>query len=384
MTEPLIYLDNNATTQPTRAVVDAMLVYLRECFFNASSSSAAFTGADIPRQSAAAQMRALLNAEDAECFTFTSGATESNNWALASLEAQNAQGPVILSTVEHSSISEPALHLSRRGIPVTEVEVDAEGVIRLDSLRKALKPATAFVSIIAANNETGVLQPIQAIGQMVRERSPRALFHTDATQAIGKIPIDLQSEWGNVDLLSFSAHKFHGPKGIGGLYIRPGCEIPPLLLGGGQEKGLRSGTTNTAGLAGVAAAARDLFKSSPQTTSQLRNDFEQSLCARFPAVQIHSRNAARLPNTSCFSIPGIIGDEVAETLAAKNIIVGTGSACSDGAMHPPKTLLAMKVDYELAKAALRVSICASTTLDQLQILLDCLGGILTPSHSLAR
>jgi cysteine desulfurase len=371
-----VYLDNNATTRPTKAVVEAMQTYLSDCYFNPSSSTTGFTGADTPRREASIAMAKISNAEEPECFTFTSGATESNNWVLFSVASKHTAGRILISPIEHASISEPAAELSRRGFEVIEIPVDEHGVIHLDALRSALNKETILVSIMAANNETGVLEPISEIGNLIRGQAPNALFHTDATQAIGKIPVDFQTEWSDVDLASFSGHKFHGPKGVGGLYIRRGIEIPPFLLGGRQEEGRRSGTTNTPGLAGIAAAVAQWNSASPGPIAGLRDQFEAELMARFPEVKIHSNAARRLPNTSCFSLPAVVGEDLAAALATRGIIVGTGSACASGAMHPPKTLLAMGIDYEVARAALRVSLSTQTSTHELDDLLSTFEEIL--------
>lgn len=372
----MIYLDNNATTKPSLDVMEAMMFFLTDCYYNASASTSVFTGADQARDDAAKAMAELLNAEDSDCFTFTSGATESNNWILSSLRKSGRLGHLITSTIEHASVSEPLGELARCGFRVREVPVDNQGVVCLEDLRKALRPDTTLVSIIAANNETGVLQPINEIGQMVRQYSPNAIFHTDATQAVGKVSIDLQVGWADVDIVSFSAHKFHGPKGVGGVYHRPGIDLPPLLLGGGQEDGRRSGTTNTAGLAGLAVAAKGCKMNSAPVMKALRDQFEIELLSLFPGAQIHSMFAPRLFNTSCFSLAGVVGEDLVSDLAAIGILVGTGAACTSGALHPPKTLLAMKVSYECARAALRVSISRFTTIDDLRALLRGLQEIL--------
>ncbi len=357
----MTYLDNNATTQPTQRVIEAMLLYLTESYFNASASTSAFTGADKPRLQAAVAMAKLLNAEEAECFTFTSGATESNNWVFSSLARGRKYGRVLVSAVEHASVSEPAAQLARDGFDVKKVPVDAEGIVKLDALREFLIGDTSLVSIMAANNETGVLEPVKEIGRLIREICPAALFHTDATQAVGKIPIDLQGEWEDVDLLSFSAHKFHGPKGVGGLYIRPGVELEPMILGGGQENGLRSGTINTPALAGLAAAAAEACDLQLQSIRDLRDNFETYLLGAVPDAVIHSRNAPRLPNTSYFSLPGILGEEMVACLAASGVIVGTGAACSAGAIHSSTTLRSMGIAHDIATAGLRMSLSRLTS-----------------------
>jgi len=356
----MFYLDNNATTQPSTHVVEAMLPYLSDCFFNPASSNTAFTGADKPGQQAAVNMKQLLNAEGPECFVFTSGATESNNWVFNDLVTKKDRGRIIISAIEHASVLEPATALLSCKFDVIEAPVDRDGIVVIDELSEMLSNETLLVSIMAANNETGVLQPLEKIGKLIRERAPAARFHTDATQAIGKVSIDLQGLWSEVDLLSFSAHKFHGPKGVGGLYVREAIEIEPMLRGGGQERGLRSGTTNTPALAGLAAAVSDIDLVAMEDIRKQRNEFEKKLMNVFPGVVVHSQDAPRLPNTSAFSFDGVVGEELAQILAADGIIVGTGSACSSGAGHPSKTILAMGIPYSMAEGTMRVSICAST------------------------
>jgi cysteine desulfurase len=371
----MIYLDNNATTKPTPRVVEAMMPYLQECYFNASASIAVFSGADKPRRDAAIGMSELLNAEEPDCFFFTSGATESNNWVIFSVAKNNAGGRIIVSEIEHPSLAEPASELTSRGFDVVRLPVNQNGVVDLQALREALTKETILVSIMAANNETGVLQPLTEIGRMIREGSPAAIFHTDATQVVGKSAIDLQGDWEEVDMLSFSAHKFHGPKAIGGLYIRPGITLKPMLLGGGQEEGLRPGTTNTPGLAGLAIAAREAQLYPCESVATLRNEFERELCKNVPAVLIHGEEAPRLPNTSFFSLPGVLSSQAVDLLGAEGIYCATGSACSAGATQPSKTLLAMGIPYDVAKCAVRVSISKFTTRRELTELIRKLGQI---------
>ena len=366
----MIYLDNNATTQATERVVAAMLPYLTECYFNASASTSALTGADKPRYEAATAMAKLVNAEEPDCFTFTSGATESNNWVISACANGLKTGRVVIGTIEHASVSEPVAELAHLGFEIVEVPVDADGVIRLESLFDALAQDTVLVSILAANNETGVIQPIAQIGRLIRDRCPAAFFHSDATQAVGKVDVDLQGDFQEVDLLSFSAHKFHGPKGIGGVYIRPGIDLKPLLLGGGQEHGLRSGTVNTPALAGLAAAAKQSADLKKDMICQLRDSFEAELGQMHSNVVIHSTGAPRLPNTSCFSMPGTHGEEIVQHLAGRGIIIGTGSACSSGAIDPSKTLRAMSVSHDTARSAVRVSFSRLSDHEDASVLLE--------------
>lgn len=368
----MIYLDNNATTKPTARVVTAMLHYLTDCYYNASALTSAFTDADKPRREAAAEMSKLLNAEEPDCFTFTSGATESNNWVLSSIAKGHRDGCILISAIEHPSVSVPAAELASVGAKAREVPVDARGLIRMDALRDALKSGTSLVSIMAANNETGVVEPIPEIGRLVHELCPSAIFHTDATQAIGRIPIDLQGAWQDVDLLSFSAHKFHGPKGIGGLYIRPAIDLSAMIRGGGQEQGRRSGTSNTPALAGLASAAADARPFENEVIRSLRDGFEAKLQDARPNVMIHSRDVPRLPNTSCFSLPDVNGEQLAERLAASGIIVGTGAACSSGAIDGSKTLRAMGLPHGIVMSCLRVSLSRSSTAAELDALLSAI------------
>lgn len=361
----VIYLDNNATTPPAPGVLGAMAEYIETCYYNPSSPSAGYTGADRPRMAAAKALANLINAEGPETFVFTSGATESNNTIFAALANGKRSGTCIISAVEHPSVFEPAMLLTKRGFEVRVAPVDAQGMLCLDALTASLTKETVLISIIAANNETGVLQDMESICRVVRAKAPTAIVHTDATQAIGKLSIDLQAEWAEVDLLSFSGHKFHGPKGIGGLYVRPGILLSPLILGGGQEGGMRAGTINTPALAGLTRAVEQLAPEQNGPIQDLRDNLEKLLLATISGVIIHSSEAQRLPNTSCFSIPGVVGTELVDALARQGVYVGVGSACSSGSLHPPKTLIAMGVEHDIANAAIRCSLNHQTSLSDI-------------------
>lgn len=375
----MIYFDNNATTRPLPGVIEVVRCCMQECYANPASATVSFTGADQPRREAAQAIAELLGAEEPECITFTSGATESNNWVFHGV-AQQTPGRIIISAIEHPSVREPAEALAKKGFEVCEAPVDPDGTLNVAALAELLSPTTVLVSLLAAHNETGAIQPIRQASALTKERSP-ALFHTDATQLVGKRPVDLGSAWPDVDFLSFSAHKFHGPKGIGGLYLRPGIELPALLLGGGQEAGRRSGTSNSPALAGVAIAARTIKTGRANHVQQMRDELEGELRQLFPALVIHAEQAERIPNTTFFSIPGTRGEELIEQLAVAGIIASTGSACSSGSVGPSKCLLAMGVDYDLAEAALRISLSRFTEAAELKELLYFLENVL-PSPTL--
>jgi cysteine desulfurase len=336
-------------------VIEAMARVSCEAYINPSSTVGTVVGTDRIRLQAAETMRQLVNAEEIDGFYFTSGATESNNWVMGPFARSSPSRTIIISDIEHPSVTAAAEVLMSEGFRILKTPVSGGGLLDLEELSQMLDGDVAIVSVMAANNETGVVQPMREIGRLIRTRSPGALFHSDATQTIGKMAIDLQGDWEDIDILSFSAHKFHGPKGIGGIYVRPGIAVRPFIHGGGQEGGLRSGTTNTPALAGLAVAAASARATIP-FAPDLRDKFETELRMEFPSVVVHSVQAPRLPNTSCFSIPGIVASDIVYALADEQIVIGTGSACSAGAAKPPRTLLKMRVDYDLAASALRVSL----------------------------
>jgi len=353
----MIYLDNNATTRVAPEVFDAMRPYLTEEFGNPSSAHSLGREARRAVEAARQQLADLLGASDASEIVFTSCGSESDNWAIGGFLEQNPTRRHIITTrVEHEAVRILCAHLAEIGCEVTWLEVDQNGELDTDDLRKALRQDTGIVSIMLANNETGVLFPINEIGEIVREHSD-AVFHVDGVQAVGKIPIDLQSS--SVDLFSLSGHKFHAPKGVGALYIRRGVKLPPFIIGGGQEGGRRSGTEAVPNLVALGRAAQmatdfaghDLIR-------QLRDRLEDEILARFPNAKLNGPldRSKRLPNTSNISFAGLDGTEIRARLDAAGICVSTGSACNAESREVSGVLRAMDVPYEVARGAIRFSI----------------------------
>ena len=361
----LAYLDNNATTRPQPAVLAAMRYYEETLFLNAASIAGELLGAQQPLNDARRAVHDLLGCgTDADRIVLTSGASEANCWVWCGALGPGAHAVTCAS--EHSSVLAAARAAQARGHAVDFLPVDAQGLIDPASLAAALRPNTGLVSLQLANNETGVVQPLGALGAIVRERSPAALLHSDATQGVGRISIDLAGALAEVDLLSFSAHKFHGPKGIGGLFVRDGVMIDPLIPGE-QEQGLRGGTSNVPGAAGLGVAARLAMQrlDDMSKVAELRDQFEARLLNLRPDAVIHSRRAPRLPNTSSIAFPGMVGDDITEQLALRGICIATGSACLAGALQSSHVLAAMGVSTDIARATLRFSLSADTSHDEL-------------------
>lgn len=350
----MIYLDNNATTPVDPQVREAMLPYLGEKFGNPSSPHAAGRAACAAVERARAQVGDLLGAV-AESVVFTSGGTESINTAVrGALAAQPGKRHIVTSTIEHSATKNLCKQLEREEYEVTWVGVDAGGQPDLGEYQRALRSDTALVTLVWANNETGVLLPVVEMARLADER--RIVFHTDAVQAAGKIAIDLDR--GPVHLLSISAHKFHGPKGAGALYVRPGMGLPPLLFGGGQERGRRAGTENVPGIVGMGAAAelaRVALPGEMPRVAAMRDVFEAALRERFAGVKFHGDPAHRLPNTSNFALPGLEAHDLLAGLDRLEVACSIGSACSSGSPDASHVLRAMGVPDEEARSSLRVS-----------------------------
>jgi len=353
----MIYLDNNATTQVAPEVFEAMQPFLTSHYGNPSSGHALGRESRAAVEQAREEVADLLGARDANEIAFTSCGSESNNWAIGGFLEQNPTSRHIITTrVEHEAVRKLCEHLGEFGCEVTWLEVDEQGSLDLDDLRRALRRDTGIVSIMLANNETGVLFPIEEIGRVVREHSD-AVFHVDGVQAAGKIPIRLR-EW-EVDLFSISGHKFYAPKGIGALFIREGLKLPPFVIGGGQEHGRRSGTEavpNIVALGRASKLAREFI--GDEKVRALRDRFENTILKTISRTTVNGSTEPhqRLPNTANISFDGVSGPDVVAMLDAAGICVSTGSACHSDSVDASPVLSAMKIPKSRALGSIRFSL----------------------------
>jgi len=352
--DQIIYLDNNATTQLDPAAIEEMLPYLTEYYGNPSSGYA--FGAQVRRAIDLARERvaALLGCEPGE-IVFTSCGTEANNAALNSaLQFDPNRQHIVTTAVEHSATFRHCEVLSKRGCGVTTVGVDGEGNLDLEELERAITPETAIISAMWANNETGVLFPVEKIAEIARRK--RVLFHTDAIQAVGKIQIRLADSM--INSLSLSAHKLHGPKGVGALFVNKRSAFRPSLIGGSQEKNRRAGTENVASIVALGKAAEcamDALADEETRVRALRDRFETSVLEKVPGSSVNGGRAARLPNTTNLSFAGIQADAALMLLDRERICCSAGSACRTGSLESSRVLRAMKVSDENARGSMRFS-----------------------------
>jgi cysteine desulfurase len=367
-----IYLDHNATTAVDSAVLDAMLPSFSSEFGNASSIHTFGQRARAAVETAREQVAALVNARPQE-IVFTSGGTESDNHAI--FGAAQAQLPVrpgthvITSTIEHEAVLNACQALERQGVAITYLPVDREGLISLDDLRRALRPETVLITVMHANNELGVIQPLDEIGRIAAEAD--IYFHTDAVQSAGKVPIDVKTL--QVDLLSISGHKFYAPKGIGALFIKSGTQLRQLLYGGHHQRGFRPGTENVAGIVGLGKAAelaRLSLEKDAARISRLREILEQGILARVPNSHVNSSIAPRTPNTSNILFPGLEGEALVIALDLKGLACSTGAACSSGAVEPSHVLTAIGLPASKARASIRFSLGRHTTESEIAVALE--------------
>lgn len=377
-----VYMDNNATTKMSPEVMGVMLPYLSKFYGNPSSSYR--LGAEVNERIGEARNHVadLIGAAPEEII-FTSGGTESDNTAIRSaLLSRPDKKTIVTSPVEHPAVRNLCSNLSKNGYRVVEIPVNGSGELDIKEYAKNLGRDTAIVSLMWANNETGVLFPIKAAAEMARERG--ILFHTDAVQAAGKIEIDVRDT--AVDMLSVSGHKIHGPKGTGVLYVRSGTPFSPMVLGGHQEEGRRAGTENTPGIIGLGKASELAIrhlKESNFKVRKLRDRLETGITRLVPGIRINGYGAPRLPNTSNISFENIDGESVLLLLDEMGISVSTGSACSAGSEDPSHVLLAMGLSPLSAKSSIRFSLGVYNTDKDIEILLEHLPGIIEQLRSVS-
>ncbi|MCI9341238.1 MAG: cysteine desulfurase NifS [Dorea sp.] len=370
--ERLIYLDNAATTKTAPEVVEAMLPYFTEKFGNPSSIYSFASGNKdvIGRQRDA--IAEVLGAKGNEIY-FTAGGSESDNWALkAAAEAYGDKGNHIITTkIEHHAILHTAEYLEKRGFEVTYLDVDEDGRVSLDELKSAIRPSTILISVMYANNEIGTIQPIREIGRIARENG--ILFHTDAVQAFGQIPIDVD-ECG-IDMLSASGHKLNGPKGIGFLYIRKGVKIRSFVHGGAQERKRRAGTENVPGIVGLGTAVKRAAASMKERMEQesgLRDYLIDRVIAEIPHCRLNGHRTERLPNNANFSFRFVEGESLLIMLDGKGICGSSGSACTSGSLDPSHVLLAIGLPHEIAHGSLRLTLGEETTKEEIDYVVESL------------
>jgi cysteine desulfurase len=353
----MIYLDNNATTQVAPEVLDAMQPYLSKFFGNPSSAHALGREMKQAVESAREQVAGLLGAADTSEIVFTSCGSESDNWSIrGALAMQPAKRHIVTTQVEHEAVRNLCALLEKDGYEVTWLGVSETGELDLDELRAALRPDTALVSTMLANNETGVLFPIDAIGRIVRDHS-EALFHVDGVQAVGKIPIDLKSL--EVDLFALSGHKLHAPQGVGALYIRNNLSLAPFIIGGAQEQRRRAGTLAVPNIVGLGAACRLAQRDNDHNRIEtLRNKLEDGILEQIPNTRVNGtrERSKRLPNTSNISFEYVEGQNILAHLDQAGICVSTGSACHSTTHESSATLKAMNVPYTAAQGSIRFSL----------------------------
>ena len=365
----LVYADNNATTRVDDKVLEEMLPYFKEYYGNPSSIHTFGRQVSSKMDLARERVASILGADTSE-IVFTSCGTESNNYAIhSSLEANPDKKHVITTKVEHPAVLNVCKYFGKNGYDVTELGVDKDGMLDLDELRDSIKDNTAIVSVMHANNETGVIFPIEEIGKIIKEKG--VLFHCDAVQAIGKIPVNLKNS--HIDLLSMSGHKLHAPKGVGVLFIRKGVRIDPLIIGGHQEDNRRSGTENVPYIIGLGKAceiAAGFVKEEQTEVRRLRDRLEKGIKDQLTHVVISGENSERLPNTSNVSFECVEGEATLLLLDMAGIATSSGSACTTGSAEPSHVLQAMGIPPLASRGTIRFSLSRYSTEDEVDYILE--------------
>ena len=375
-----IYLDNNATTRVATEVLDTMMPYFHDLYGNPSSAHTFGGQVAGTIREAREKTAALLGAEPEE-IVFTSCGSESDNTAiLSALSTEKGKSHIVTSRVEHPAIKSLCHDLVKKGVQITEIPVDKEGRLDMEQYKQSLSPDTAIVSLMWANNETGVIFPVEEAAQLARERG--ILFHTDAVQAVGKIPVDLKNS--AIDMLSVSGHKIHAPKGIGVLYIRKGTKFSPFLIGGHQEKGRRGGTENTASIIALGKAcelAEQHLEDENSRIRQLRNKLEQGILASVPNSRVNGGSAERLPNTANISFEFVEGEAILLLLNEHGICASSGSACTSGSLQPSHVLRAMGVPFTMSHGSIRFSLSIYNTEEEIDSVIETVPPIIEKLRS---
>lgn len=378
-----VYLDNAATTSTKKEVVDAMYPFFTESFGNPSSvydfAAKNKKAVNDSRQTIADALHA-----DVRDIYFTAGGSESDNWALiATAEAYENKGKhIITSKIEHHAILHTCDYLESRGFEITYIDVDENGILKLDELKKAIRPDTILISVMFANNEIGTIQPIKEIGEIAKEHD--ILFHTDAVQAFGQIPINVDEL--HIDMLSASGHKLHGPKGIGFLYIRKGLKLRSFIHGGAQERKRRAGTENVPGIVGLGKAvsiAVETMDERIKHETEVRDYMIEKIKKTIPYCRLNGDRAKRLPNNVNFSFQFVEGESLLIMLDMEGICASSGSACTSGSLDPSHVLLAIGLPHEIAHGSLRMTLSEETTIEDADYVIDKLQGIVAKLRSMS-
>ena len=367
-----VYLDNAATTKLSAEVLNEMIPYMTEVFGNPSSPHYFGQQSAMAVDKARNQVAAAINADPSE-IVFMSGGSEADNTAIRGIaERYQKRGKHIITTaVEHHAVLHTCQLLEKQGYEVTYLPVDEYGMVTVDQVREAMRPDTVLVTVMFANNEVGTIMPIAEIGRLCREKG--VFFHTDAVQAVGHVPVDVKAM--NIDMLSMSAHKFHGPKGVGAMYVRKGIIVPALIVGGAQEKNRRAGTENVPGIVGmgkaIELACTDLDKKAEKMRA-LRDKLIREIPLRIPEVKLNGHPTTRLPNNVNYSIKYIEGESILLMLDLNGIAASSGSACTSGSLDPSHVLLAMGLTHEIAHGSVRMTLCDETTDEDIDYVLEVL------------
>lgn len=361
----MIYLDNAATTKVNKKVLESMMPYFSEIYCNPSAAYSFATKGRIAIEEARNYAAKLIGASDMEIY-FTSGGSESDNWAIKAVaESFSDKGKHIITTkIEHHAVLHTCEYLERHGFDITYLNVDSDGKVRLDELKKSIREDTILISVMTANNEIGTIQPVAEIGKIAHEKG--ILFHTDAVQAYGHIPINVDEM--NIDLLSASGHKFNGPKGVGIMYIRKGVKIRSFIHGGSQERGRRAGTYNVPGIAGLGTAAKlamENMAKRAEKEKELRDYFIDRISAEIPYTVLNGHREDRLPNNINFCFRFVEGESVLIMLDQAGICASSGSACTSGAIAPSHVLRAIGLSDEMAHESLRLTLSYENTKEEI-------------------